>query len=96
MEFYLFNLIRWILNIYYYILIARILMSWVPGMERTPIGGILYRLTEPYLSPFRRIIPPISFGGMGLDLSPIVAFLAYSFLEGGIFTVLRSLFHWVG
>jgi YggT family protein len=96
MELYLYSLIQWILRIYYYILFFRILASWVPGMERTPIGRILYRLTEPYLAPFRRIIPPLTFGGMGIDLSPIVAFLAYNFLEVGIFTVLRYLFNWVG
>jgi YggT family protein len=34
--------------------------------------GLLYSLTNPVLSPFRRLVPPIS----GLDLSPLFAILA--------------------
>ena len=32
-------------------------------------------VTEPYLGLFRRIIPPIGAGGMGIDFSPIVALI---------------------
>ena len=41
----------------------------------------LGKIVEPYLTPFRRIIPPI--GGM-LDISPIVALFALRFVAKGI------------
>ncbi len=64
------------LRLYTYVLIARIILSWVlmswsppPGM--TPVIRVIYDLTEPILGFFRRYIPPVS----GLDLSPLVVFL---------------------
>lgn len=84
---YLFSIISLLFRIYEYILIARILMSWVPDMERTSLGQILVRITEPYLGMFRRFIPP--FGP--LDLSPIVAILALYLIQAGLMTILGSI-----
>jgi len=47
-------------------------MSWVPNVRQTAIGQLFARVCEPYLEPFRRIIPPI--GGM-IDISPWLAFI---------------------
>lgn len=84
--------IAYVLQIYLYILIARILISWLPNVAESAIGQFLYQITEPYLAPFRKIIPPI--GGM-LDISPILAIFAYHFLSDflrrGIITVLSWL-----
>jgi YggT family protein len=46
---------------------------------------LLARLVEPYLSVFRRLIPPL---GM-LDFSPLVALLALQFVKTGVFTILQ-------
>ena len=46
---------------------------------------MLGKLVEPYLSPFRRLIPPI--GGM-LDISPIVAIFALQFIAAGLIAVI--------
>lgn len=67
----------WLLQIYSWILIIYILMSWVPNVRESQIGIILGKIAEPYLSVFRRFIPPI--GGM-LDISPIVAFFVLNYL----------------
>jgi len=77
--------------IYYYqfVLIARVLMSWVPDIERTKVGEILYKLTEWYLGLFRRFIPSLPLGGGYLDFSPIVALLAWQFVDDGVLIVLR-------
>jgi YggT family protein len=56
-------------------------MSWFPNARESSIGQFIGRLVEPYLSIFRRFIPPI--GGM-LDLSPIVAFIALQFIHSGV------------
>jgi YggT family protein len=77
-----------LLNFYSWLLIARILMSWVPDVENSKIGQILISITEPYLGLFRRFIPPLPLGGAYLDLSPIVAIFAFSFVRMGIMSVL--------
>lgn len=84
----LYNIILWVLNIYSYLLIARILMSWVPDIERTALGRVLSRITDPYLYLFRRFIPMLPLGGAYLDLSTIVAYLAWKFVVYGASIVL--------
>lgn len=65
-------------------IIIRVLMSWLPSVPDNPvirgILGFVEDVTEPYLSIWRRLIPPI---GGGLDISPIVAILVLS-IGGGI------------
>ena len=69
-----------VLELYGWVLIAMIVFSWLHAFgvvnprnqAVTAIGDVLFRLTEPVLRPIRRILP--NFGG--LDLSPIVVFLA--------------------
>lgn len=65
---------------YSFMIIAYILMSWFPNARESSIGQFLGSLVEPFLSPFRRIIPPI---GM-IDISPIVAILALRFAGIGV------------
>ncbi|BBI34658.1 YggT family protein [Cohnella abietis] len=80
----------WILyTIYRYMLIIYVLMSWLPTVKESFVGELLGKLVEPYLKPFRRIIPPI--GGM-LDISPIIAFFALGFLAQGLIAVLNIVF----
>ncbi|WP_256760261.1 YggT family protein [Cohnella sp. WQ 127256] len=76
----------WILyNIYRYMIIIYVLMSWLPSVRESFVGELLGKVVEPYLKPFRRLIPPI--GGM-IDISPIVAFFALGFLAQGLIAVL--------
>lgn len=81
---FLFQIVSTIFTIYRFVLIIYIIASWLPQVFESPVGQLLARLSEPYLSIFRRFIPPI---GM-LDISPIVAFFALSFIEVGVMTIL--------
>lgn len=66
--------VRSILRLSVYLLIGALILqavlSWVNPYS--PLAGPLNQLTRPFLSPIRRILPPIS----GIDLSPLVAILA--------------------
>jgi len=62
-------------------LIIYIFMSWFPNARETAIGQFLARICEPYLEPFRRIIPSI---GM-IDISPIVAFIVLRLAINGLY-----------
>ena len=62
-------------TLYFYAIFARILLSWFPvspGGAMAKIFSFLYSITEPVLGPLRRLLPAVRFGGMQLDLSPIV------------------------
>ncbi len=63
---------------YAWLIVGRALLSWLrprPGSALSRIDRLLYRVTEPYVSLFRRSLPMARIGGLGLDLSPFVALL---------------------
>ncbi|NEU29448.1 YggT family protein [bacterium LRH843] len=68
--------------LYYYSLfiIGYILLSWFPNARESTIGQLLGKIVEPYLEPFRRIVPPL---GM-IDFSPIVAIIVLRLASGGV------------
>ena len=67
------------LQIYFVLLIVRILLSWFPNIDwSNPVFSTISQLTDPYLNLFRSIIPPIG----GLDLSAILAILALQLVSG--------------
>ena len=78
------RLICSLINVYYIVLLGRIIMSWFPlqpGTALASIASILYQLTEPVLGPVRRLIPSI---GM-IDISPIVVFFGLQILQSSVF-----------
>lgn len=75
-----------IIDIYIYLIIGYILLSWFPNGRDSFIGQMLARLVEPYLNQFRRFIPVI--GGV-LDISPIVAIMALNFIDDGLISIVR-------
>jgi YggT family protein len=64
---------------YSIVIFVYVMMSWFPMQQ----GGVLSdiydafgKLCEPFLTPFRKLIPPI--GGM-VDITPIIALLVLQF-----------------
>ena len=73
----LFYLLFWVLQAYQLILLARVIMTWIPNLNyNNPIARFLVQATEPVLAPIRNVLPPLG----GIDLSPLVVFLAISVL----------------
>jgi len=76
--------IRFVTAVYYVYLLCilvYILLSWI----RVPYSRwfsvfqqFLADVVNPFLALFRRLLPMLRLGGMGLDLSPIIAILALS------------------
>ena len=59
------------------------MLSWFPPSGPGPlttIRDLLQRLTEPVLTPIRRMMPTVRMGGMGLDLSPLIVLLVIQVL----------------
>lgn len=76
------SVVRAIGDFYGFLIIAYVLMSWIPmrGDTITDIYGVLASLVEPYLGVFRRFIPPMG----GMDFSPIVGIIVLQFLVRGL------------
>lgn len=70
------ELILLITQLYVFVLLARVLMSWVQIDPYSPVAQALYQLTEPVLAPIRNVLPPVS----GFDFSPIVAMIGIQVL----------------
>ncbi|OZG74261.1 YggT family protein [Hahella sp. CCB-MM4] len=58
-------------QVYFWAIIAVIVLSWIAPGSYHPAAQLLYQLTEPVMRPFRKILPNLG----GLDLSPILVFL---------------------
>lgn len=83
----IFNFIIFLVQIYYFGMIIYFFTSWVPNIRESKFGEILGRLYEPFLEPFRKIIPPI---GM-IDISSLVALFVLVLFQAG----LRSIFNMI-
>jgi YggT family protein len=58
------------------VIIVGALLSWVSPDPSNPVVQTIYGISEPLLSPFRRIIPYLG----GIDISPIIALLCFNIL----------------
>jgi YggT family protein len=67
-----------IFTLYFYIVIARALISWVNPDPYNPIVRFLHSVTDPVLDRIRRAIP-LNLGG--IDLSPIILLISLSFVQ---------------
>lgn len=71
------RLIATLIDLYSLVLLATVVMSWLPVDRRNPLTTLLNGLTEPALAPIRRALPPMG----GLDLSPMVLLIVLQFLK---------------
>ena len=66
-----FNFLQILTYVLSFLLIARVLVSWLAPTGGGGMVAFIYQVTEPILAPIRRLIPPTS----GIDWSPLVALL---------------------
>jgi YggT family protein len=78
-----------LLNIF---ILVRIVMSFLPLPDNNitrPLINFIYDITEPILKPMRNLIPPVMLGGMGLDLSPVLAMLVLNIVKSVLIMALQ-------
>ena len=68
----------YLIEILWWLIIIRALLSWVSPDPSNPIVQFIERSTEPLLAPFRRLVPSYR---IGIDVSPILALLLLYFLK---------------
>lgn len=86
----IFWLIRELLWAYEIILLARMILSWIPvfaprwrarGILRSLIT-LIYNVTDPPIRAFNRFIPPLRFGNVGFDMGFLIIFFAIEVVRG--------------
>ena len=68
------------IEVYSYIVLASVLVSWIQLPPDNPIVQILDTFTEPLLDPIRKMMPDMG----GLDFSPMILFVLLSMLSSSI------------
>jgi YggT family protein len=68
-----------------WLIVARVILSWVRHDPGNPIIRFVYEVTEPVLRPFRRLMP----GRSPVDFSPILAFLAIYLIRQVVIYILQ-------
>jgi len=74
-----------VLNLYIWLLIAAAVLSWLVAFNVVNtrnqfvamVGDFLYRITEPFLAPIRRMMPNLG----GIDISPVILILIIILIE---------------
>ncbi|KOV81593.1 hypothetical protein ADL03_29190 [Nocardia sp. NRRL S-836] len=69
------------LTLFILVLVARMIVDWAVTLEARgdwvfKARRVTHAVTEPVLSPVRKVLPPLRFGGFGLDLAFTVVFIA--------------------
>lgn len=85
MSYAVANLILTILDLYWWVVIVSVIMSWLVAFDvlntRSQAAQTIWRavdgLTEPLLRPIRSVLPNVG----GLDISPLILLLALQFLR---------------
>lgn len=78
----LMNSIDTFFKLLYFLIMVRIILSWLPISRSNSIIQLIYTLTEPVLGPIRSMIEssPIG-GGMMLDFSPVIALFVMNIIK---------------
>lgn len=67
----LVNFIQLLAMFLWIMLIVRVVLSWTNPRGGGQLTAFVYQMTEPFLAPIRRLLPPSS----GIDWSPLIAML---------------------
>ncbi|MEU4389179.1 YggT family protein [Kribbella sp. NPDC023855] len=80
------GVLYWVLFAFFLTLVARFVLSlivmfapqWHPKGPMLLLFELIYSVTDPFLRPLRRILPPIGAGGIRIDLSMLMLFVLVS------------------
>ncbi|RMG89601.1 MAG: YggT family protein [Chloroflexi bacterium] len=84
------QIIDLVFRIFYILVIARVILSWIRISPYHPTWGplvrITYDLTEPIMAPIRRILPPMG----GLDFTPFIVLILLSVVQQVLIGILAG------
>lgn len=93
------GVLAYVLLAFFLMLVARFVLSlivmfapqWHPKGPLLLLFELIYSVTDPFLRPLRRILPPIGAGGIRIDLSMLMLFVLVSLAMSINSTAIRSL-----
>ena len=80
----LIQIINFAYLILFILILARIILSFV-SIGSYEVRDLVFRLTEPFLAPVRRILPPMG----GFDFSPMIVLIVAEILRTILVDILR-------
>ena len=83
------DLLDWLLGALIIVIIVRAILSWVNADPYNGLVRAIHAISEPFLSPLRRLLPPWRLGG--IDFSPLLAILALQFIRSFAISTLRDI-----
>ena len=83
---FLADVIQLLVTVLTLAIMARVIMSWFSPRSTNMLAVVLFRITEPLLSPLRRIIPMAG----PFDFTPLVAILILQLLGQLVISILVS------
>lgn len=84
----LLNIIDIAFEVMYWLIIVRVILSWVRHDPYNPIFRFIYEVTEIVLAPIRKLMP---MRGMGIDFSPIIAILLLQVLRSVVINLVQRM-----
>jgi len=81
------KLIDTFVTLYIFVIIARVVLSWINYDPYSSVVRFIHDVTEPALSRIRRYIPLLG----GFDLSPMILIFGLYILEGFVVSTLNDL-----
>ncbi|MFA4906447.1 MAG: YggT family protein [Candidatus Margulisiibacteriota bacterium] len=69
---YVISTINVLFSVYYFIMVLRAILPWIPHNREHALIKPIYRLTDPVLAPIRMGLPPPK---VGMDVSPFIAII---------------------
>ncbi|HZK43232.1 MAG TPA: YggT family protein [Syntrophomonadaceae bacterium] len=85
---FIVDLVNIAFNVVVWLVIGRCMLSFIKHDPTQPIIKFIYDLTEPIMSPFRKLMPPRG----GLDFSPIITVLALVIIQNIVMNILYAIF----
>jgi YggT family protein len=82
------DILRQVFNLLYLLVLAHVILSWLPVRRSHPAVRILDGLVEPLLRPFRRLLSPHRTGG--LDISPMLLIVCLWVVQSVLASILAS------
>ncbi len=87
----LVDIVQSLFTAYWYVLLATAIISWIPELNDTAVGRLLYQISDPYLRLFRKWVPSARIGHIELDLSYIVAVIVFFFIQSELIKIMYGL-----
>ncbi|ONI81174.1 hypothetical protein ALI144C_21785 [Actinosynnema sp. ALI-1.44] len=80
-------LLSLVLTLFIVVLVIRAVLDWTGVLAGGGGGvararGVVYRITEPVISPVRRVVRPVRMGAVSFDLAFTLVFVAAVILRG--------------